>query len=90
MEINQTRTERRASRRDARKRLPIETLPYKPLKNFLPPVQMLSEDQVEQLHQASMHILENIGMKFKENFDFDGHRNSKGGLAQRNPPQSHE
>jgi trimethylamine--corrinoid protein Co-methyltransferase len=46
--------------------LPIETLSFKPLKNFLPPVQMLSEDQVEQLHKASMHILENIGIKFMD------------------------
>ena len=56
----------RAARRTLRKRLPIETLPFKALHNFLPPVQMLSEDQIEQLHQASMRILEEIGIKFME------------------------
>jgi len=59
-------SDRRAARRSARKRLPIEALPFKALNNFLPPVQMLSEDQVEQLHQASMRILEEIGIKFME------------------------
>jgi trimethylamine--corrinoid protein Co-methyltransferase len=59
-------SDRRASRRAQRKRLPIESLPFKALHNFLPPVQMLSEDQVEQLHQASMRILEEIGIKFMD------------------------
>jgi trimethylamine--corrinoid protein Co-methyltransferase len=59
-------SERRASRRAQRKRLPIESVPFKPLKNFLPPVQMLNEEQVEQLHRASMHIVENIGIRFMD------------------------
>lgn len=58
--------DRRAARRSARKRLPIETLPFKVLNNFLPPVQMLSEDQIEQLHNASMRILEEIGIRFMD------------------------
>lgn len=59
-------SERRASRRAARKRLPIESLPFKALHNFLPPVQMLSEGQIEQIHQASMRILEEVGMRFMD------------------------
>ena len=59
-------SDRRASRRAARKRLPIETLPFKALYNFLPPTQMLSEDQLEQLHQASMRIVEEIGITFMD------------------------
>ena len=59
-------SERRAARRAARKRLPIESLPFKALYNFLPPVQMLSEDQIEQIHQASMRILEEVGMRFMD------------------------
>jgi trimethylamine--corrinoid protein Co-methyltransferase len=59
-------SDRRAARRNSRKRLPIESLPFKALHNFLPPVQMLSDDQVEQLHAASMRILEEIGIKFMD------------------------
>jgi trimethylamine--corrinoid protein Co-methyltransferase len=57
-------SDRRASRRAQRRRLPIESLPFKALTNFLPPVQMLSEEQIEQLHEASMRILEEIGIMF--------------------------
>jgi len=59
-------SERRASRRAARKRSPIESLPFEALHNFLPPVQMLSEDQIEQIHHASMRILEEVGMRFMD------------------------
>jgi trimethylamine--corrinoid protein Co-methyltransferase len=59
-------SDRRAARRSARKRLPIESLPFKPLRNFLPPVQMLSEEQLEQLHLASLRILEEIGIVFTD------------------------
>jgi trimethylamine--corrinoid protein Co-methyltransferase len=59
-------SDRRASRRASRKRLPIESLPFKPLHNFLPPVQFLSEEQIEQLHLASMRIVEEIGIRFMD------------------------
>lgn len=59
-------SDRRAARRISRKRLPIESLPFKALHNFLPPVQFLSADDVERLHQASMRILEEIGIRFME------------------------
>jgi trimethylamine--corrinoid protein Co-methyltransferase len=65
--MSSTRTsERRAERRASRKRLPIENLPSKPLRNFMPPVQMLRTEQVEQLHDASMRILEDIGVVFMD------------------------
>src|SRR5262249_53173102 len=36
----------------------------RPLSNPLPPVEMLSQSQIERLHEASMQILENIGIDF--------------------------
>jgi trimethylamine---corrinoid protein Co-methyltransferase len=71
MSTHTAQSERRAARRSARKRLPIETLPFKALHNFLPPVQMLSEDQVAQIHNASMRILEEIGIKFMDDEALD-------------------
>jgi trimethylamine---corrinoid protein Co-methyltransferase len=59
-------SERRASRRDSRKRLPIESLAFKPLRNFMPPAQMLSEEQIGRIHEASMRIVEDIGINFTE------------------------
>jgi trimethylamine--corrinoid protein Co-methyltransferase len=59
-------SDRRAARRTSRKRLPIEGLPFKALRNFLPPTQMLDSAQVDQLHHASMRILEEIGIRFMD------------------------
>jgi trimethylamine--corrinoid protein Co-methyltransferase len=59
-------SDRRAARRSSRKRLPIESLPFKALHNFLPPVQMLDEAQIARLHEASMRILVEIGIRFME------------------------
>jgi trimethylamine--corrinoid protein Co-methyltransferase len=39
-------------------------MPFRQLRNPLPPLEIISPDQVEQLHQASMHILENVGLDF--------------------------
>ena len=33
------------------------------MRNPYPPMQMLSADQVEAIHEASMHILENFGIE---------------------------
>jgi trimethylamine--corrinoid protein Co-methyltransferase len=39
------------------------SLPFRQLRNPLPPVELLAAEQIEQLHNASMHILENIGLE---------------------------
>ena len=39
-------------------------MPFRQLRNPLPPLEIISPDQIEQLHQASMHILENVGLDF--------------------------
>jgi trimethylamine--corrinoid protein Co-methyltransferase len=41
-------------------------LPFRPLRNPLPPLEVISTDQVEQLHGASMHLLENTGLDFMD------------------------
>ena len=55
-------------RQRRRERLPrtqasIPQLPRRRVRNPYPPMQMLSEDQVEAIHDASMHILENFGIE---------------------------
>jgi trimethylamine--corrinoid protein Co-methyltransferase len=64
--MTQRQSDRRAERRAARKRLPIEGFSSAPLHNRLPPVQMLDEEQVRRIHDASMRIVENIGIVFMD------------------------
>jgi trimethylamine--corrinoid protein Co-methyltransferase len=42
----------------------IEQLPWGQIVNHLRPVEILSEDQVESIHQTSLRILEEIGIEF--------------------------
>ena len=39
-------------------------IPYRRLRNPLAPVAILDEGQIEQIHQASLHILQLIGLDF--------------------------
>jgi trimethylamine--corrinoid protein Co-methyltransferase len=66
-----TRSDRRAERRAQRRRSPLESLPFHELVNPLPPVEMLSAEQVETIHQASMRILEEIGIDFLDSEALD-------------------
>ena len=58
-------SEPRQRRRErlSRTQAPIPQLPRRRVRNPYPPMQMLSEDQVEAIHDASMHILENFGIE---------------------------
>ena len=54
------RRERRA-RRDASAAVP--RLPWRTVRNPHPPIRILSEDQIEAIHEASLRVLRDIGMK---------------------------
>src|SRR5688500_855795 len=60
-------TERRrrggAERLHSKGSAPIPQLPLRSVRNPYPPMQLLSADQVEAIHEASMHILENFGIE---------------------------
>lgn len=58
------RADRRAIRREQRTQSPLLSIPFRQLRNRLPPLEVISPEQVEQIHAASMHILENVGLKF--------------------------
>jgi trimethylamine---corrinoid protein Co-methyltransferase len=59
-----SRTDRRAARREQRKRSPLESLPFRVLENPHPPMELLSAEQIERIHEASMRIVEEIGLDF--------------------------
>jgi len=65
------RADRHAARREQRRRSPLEGLPFRLLRNPRPPVEMLSEEEVERLHEASMRILEEIGIDFLDDEALD-------------------
>ena len=57
------REARRAARRTRRSRS-IQQLPWRSLTNPYEPIAVASDDQIEAIHDASMRILEEIGMDF--------------------------
>ncbi|MEM7333172.1 MAG: trimethylamine methyltransferase family protein [Chloroflexota bacterium] len=61
-------TTKRRSRRSALKKkrdnLPILNFKFRQLRNPLPPTEFLNEEKLEQIHDASMRILEEIGIDF--------------------------
>ncbi|MBF2759415.1 MAG: trimethylamine methyltransferase family protein [Ectothiorhodospiraceae bacterium AqS1] len=61
---NRTEKGGRSARRRARLEAPVEMLP--PLEIALPLYEPLNEEEVEGLHEASMRILEEIGIDFRD------------------------
>ena len=55
---NRARDSRRADRNQG-----FAQLPFAPLRNPYPPMEILSADQVETIHQASLGILRDIGLR---------------------------
>jgi len=58
------RAEKRSARRRRRSQSPFFKIPFQQVRNSLSPLEIVSPEQIEQLHQASMHILEEIGLDF--------------------------
>ena len=58
----QLQTSRRRKRRTAG--VPEKTsLPWKQIRNSLPPIEPLSADEIESIHQTSLRVLAELGMK---------------------------
>lgn len=62
---------RRAARRAQRRQSPFAHIPWTLIQNTLPPMTVLGDAQIEQLHQASMRILEEIGIVFMDDEALD-------------------
>jgi len=66
-ESNEKRTplmaRERLARRPRRDAEAIHQIPWRQPVNRLPPVEVLSADQVETIHEASLRVLEDIGME---------------------------
>jgi trimethylamine--corrinoid protein Co-methyltransferase len=58
--------ERRAARRQRRVQSPFAQIPFRTIQNHFRPFEVITPEQVEQLHEAAMHILENIGIVFMD------------------------
>lgn len=61
--MSEPRRKRSAGRVGNRGASAIPQLPVRRVKNPYPPMALLSEDQIEAIHEASMHILENFGIE---------------------------
>ncbi len=61
---------RRSRNRKTRPASPLADKPFRQLVNPYAPIEVISPEQLEQIHNASMHILENIGLEFLEDEAF--------------------
>src|SRR5688500_4407438 len=59
-----SRADRRAARRHQRAESPLLQIPFRQLRNPWRPSELLTPAQLDRLHDASLHILENIGLDF--------------------------
>ncbi len=61
-----TSADRRAARRQRRAVPTLGHIPFRDVQNPWPPLEVITPEQIEQIHAASMHILENIGIVFMD------------------------
>src|ERR1700754_1119263 len=61
--MHEPRRKRGAERTSNRGPVAIPQLPLRQVRNPYPPMALLSADQIEAIHQASLHILENFGIE---------------------------
>ncbi len=55
---------RRSERQRPQPQSPLLSTPFRQPRNPFPPAEILTPDQIQQIHDASLHILENIGLDF--------------------------
>ena len=65
------RASKRAARRRQRAQSPFLNIPFQQIRNNLAPLELISPEQIDQLHNASMHILEEIGLDFLDDEALD-------------------
>jgi trimethylamine---corrinoid protein Co-methyltransferase len=61
----------RESRRRARLESPLLQRPFRQPRNPFPPLEILAPEQIERLHNASMRILEQVGVEFHDDEALD-------------------
>lgn len=66
-----TSVERRAARRQRRDVSPLAHIPFGRILNNFPPLEVITPEQIDQLHEAAMHILETIGLAFLDSEALD-------------------
>jgi trimethylamine--corrinoid protein Co-methyltransferase len=55
---------RHRERRERRRTSPLADKPFRLLRNPFPPVEVLSAEQLERIHQTSLRILQELGLEF--------------------------
>ena len=69
--MDASRADRRAARRQKRAASPLLRIPFRRVRNPLPPLELLPPNRLEPLHEASMRILEDIGLAFMDDEALD-------------------
>ena len=64
--MSRTRKRRRGTDKEQGPKTPYLTMPQGQMRNPWPAYEIASPDKIEEIHQASMHILENTGMRFQD------------------------
>jgi trimethylamine--corrinoid protein Co-methyltransferase len=71
MDATHPLTERRSARRHKRSELSLLKMPFRQPRNLWPPLELLAPEQIEQLHEASMRILEETGIDLLDDETID-------------------
>lgn len=66
-----THRSRRTGRQHSSPAQALLQIPFRQPRNPLPPLEFIAAEQVEQIHQASLTILENIGLDFQDDEALD-------------------
>src|SRR5574341_547205 len=69
--MDASRADRRAARRQKRAASPLLRIPFRQVRNPLSPLELLPPNRLEQLHEASMRILEDTGLAFMDDEALD-------------------
>ena len=64
--MSRTSRRERPIDKQSRSKSSFFSLPTKQLRNSYQPLEILTPEQVDQIHEASMHILENTGIRFQD------------------------
>ena len=64
--MSKSRKRTRSAAKNKRKSSPYFDIPFTQMRNPWPPYEIADQTRIEEIHEASMHILENTGIRFQD------------------------
>ena len=86
--MSKTRKRNRSASKNKRKSSPYFDIPYTQLRNPWAPYEIVDQARIEEIHEASMHILENTGIRFQDDEAMDLWEAAGAKVIRAPPPKS--